>query len=216
MTNRWLAALALAGLVLAGSTAARAQDSPITFGVTGGATYAGISTGELEPGTELNYAAGWSAGVFGLVPFTDAASLLSELVYTRKGAREVIRLEHIEHTVRRSYTIHYVEAPLLARLAIADEPPLTPFVAAGAVPALALRARSRVDDMLEDLDDRVRRFDLGLAAGLGADYDTPWGTARLHARYTVGLLDVDRTDLPGVNRNRSLAVMAAFAIGSPF
>lgn len=210
-----LAALA-AGLALVFAHALPASAQQQTrFGLTGGGALTTMSAPEIENG--VDFLPGWTAGVYGVLPVGEIAALQAEVLYTRKGARELITLASVGQTIPRDYVVEYIEIPLLARGSLELGLPVTLLGFAGASPAVLVRAWNKVPDVpAEDMREQMRAVDLGLTAGAGAALELGFGTAQLNVRYTHGVLDTDSESMIGVNRNRSAAVMLGVEVENPF
>lgn len=226
--NRFLkGAVAASMLLLLAGTAVQSQ---VRYGIKGGLSLSnlwgdGVTEFEddllaSEPVTSVE--PGWvnsfTGGVFlrfDLIP--DFLAFQPELLYLRSGKSWEVDDEEL-----RAY-VDYITLPVLFKLLIPLDYPLTPSAYAGPVFSYALRARTEGLDNVpdgadlgfmtgfgEDIDDAVSDFDVGLAAGLAFDIEAGPGAVVLDFRYNWGFLEVfDGQDI----RNHSFQLMAGYSLG---
>lgn len=212
-------------ILLAGS----AVESQVRFGVKGGLSISnlwgdGISGFEddlliSDPVTSVEQ--GWvysvTGGVFLRYDFIpDFLAFQPELLYLRGGKSWDVNNEEL-----KAY-IDYITVPVLFKLMIPLDIPVTPSAYVGPVFSYSLRARTEGLDNVpagsdlgfmtgfgEEIDDAVNDFDIGLATGLSFDIETGPGAVVLDFRYHWGLLEVfDGQDV----RNYAFQLMAGYSL----
>ena len=140
--------------------------------------------------------------------FTTYCALYAELNYTQLGWEEDIRSfegQRLEDTYSRQ--VSYLQLPIFARLAWGKEQKgLQFFFQAGPQIGLCIGDNSkrssiwttdeygtpsRPNSVVEQYDlDIEHRFDYGIAAGLGLEYNSPVGHFIFEGRYYYGLADM--------------------------
>lgn len=226
--NRILKGAVAASLLLL--LAATAAQSQLRYGIKGGLSLSnlwgdGITEFEddllaSDPVTSVE--SGWvyfiTGGVFVRYDFIpDFLAIQPELLYLRGGKSWDVNDEDLK------VYVDYITLPVLFKLMIPLDYPVTPSAYAGPVFSYSLRARTEglenvpdgadlgfMTGFGEDIDDAVNDFDVGLAAGLAFDIEAGPGAVVLDFRYNWGFLEVfDGQDI----RNYSFQLMAGYALG---
>jgi hypothetical protein len=91
--------------------------------------------------------------------------------------------------------VRYIEVPLLARVDFGAPSSTTRvFVVGGAAPAFKLSARGKLEadgqEDTADIGDDIEPVDIGLVGGFGVEF----GRTLVEARYTHGLLTINKDD----------------------
>ena len=201
---RIVCALPLAAMLLSVPATAFAQQ----IGIKGGINFASL-TPEEDEDPETSRRRGPVGGVWVNTPLGNRFSVQVEALFAEKGIKFEGNAFGLDYAKLR---LHYLELPVLARYAF-DEPGTTSrvFVVGGLAPAFELGARSTVsingEVRSQSFGDQIKPFDLGLVAGIGAEF----GRVSVEGRYTHGLLHTNEDD-NGDDRitNRVFSLMAGF------
>ncbi len=202
----------LAGLVVAltSTLAVNAQDSSdAEFGVKGGVNFSNLYTEDVD---DNNVLTSFNAGFYAKLPLAAGLSIQPELLYSRKGAELVYDNAFVEGTAK--FKLNYIEVPVLLRLNLTDN------INIHAGPYFAYLIDAQVKNETEsgtfDFEDNYNnddfnKFDYGLSAGVGLDFES----LGIGLRYNYGLQTVGKertfagatyTVPDGKNSNLSLYV----------
>jgi hypothetical protein len=136
---------------------------------------------------------GFAGGVFFMYKFSNMFAIQPEAYYSMKGASEKLDFEGV--TVDITYTLDYIEVPLLFKLLIPIEgSSINPAIFAG--PAIGFKSTAKVkaeaqgQSAEQDMED-IKSTDFGLVFGGGLGF--PVGTNELgfDVRYILGLSTID-------------------------
>ncbi len=176
-----------------------------------------------SPGTsEPHYSeAGFTLGAYVRFPLHSIVLAEADLLYSQKGENHGPNGTHTTH--------HYIELPLLAEIdPTRGKSPVRVFMLGGLSPAIrvgctatgvifdndahmAVDYSGSCEDLPAPLGERTpKRFDLGVVAGAGLGWKSPYGTLEVQVRYVRGL--VDTTDDATKTINRAAFLMAGFGI----
>lgn len=191
-------------LVLAGVGNAFAQQ-PAAFGVKVGANFANLNFDGEGADISLDRRTGLIGGLFVVVPADRQLALQAEALFSQKGAQSE------EGDASGSIKLNYLEVPILARISSPASNGTSFHLLAG--PSLGFRTSAKAESSFdgeeesEDIDDDVKRFDLGLVIGAGVEF----GRLVVDGRYTWGLTDLNKEEEEGIKiKNRVFSVMAGF------
>lgn len=195
------AGIVLALLLVCGGTAFAQQ--PAAFGVKAGANFADLNFEGEGGDVNLDRRTGFVGGLFVVVPTNRRLALQTEALFSQKGAKSE------EGDFSSSITLNYLEVPVLARFSSPATDGASFHVFAGPSLGFRLSAKTKTEfdgeDEEEDIDDEVKRFDLGLAIGAGLEF----GRFVVDGRYTWGLTDLNKEEEEDVKiKNRVFSVMA--------
>jgi Outer membrane protein beta-barrel domain len=187
--------LAIALMVIV-PAAAKAQMSPVSAGIKGGINSATLSNDTDE---SLDQLIGGVGGVFIGRDINKNFGLQLEGLYSMRGAKA----EGGDAKIK----LNYIDVPVLARLGSQSANGNKFYAFTG--PQASFKVTSEVEFLGEtdDLDDEVESFDFGWTAGVGADM----GRVTLDARYTMGLMNIDKTGDDTI-KNRTFSVMVGFRL----
>lgn len=206
--------IVLAMLIGLGPTV-KAQESTsgdAKFGVKGGVNFSNMYTDDVD---DENVLTGFNVGVFAKLPITTNIAIQPELSYTTKGSE--LTYNNTFAQGKAKFRLNYIEAPILLVVNLTEN-----FnVHAGPYLAYLIDGKSTNDsdanffDSEEELDnDDFNKFDAGLSAGLGFDFDS----FSIGARYNYGLTTVGKErNFEGTTytvpdgKNSVLNVYAAFS-----
>jgi outer membrane protein W len=172
-----LAVAALSGAASAGS---------LSFGLKGGLDMFNITSVPEDWDAEKSFRYAAAGGIFMNYAFSPALSLQPELLLVMKGANGSAG----EYDIAAKY--NYVEMPVLLKYAFRTGEKIRPSVFAG--PAASFNVTSDFEikasgnSVTADFSDASNKFDFGLVAGTGLDFDLKQGTLSLDLRYQMGLV----------------------------
>ncbi len=217
-------ALSVALLLLVG-TAAFTQPM---FGIKGGLSTStfwddGVDPFEdgLAPTEEslLNYFTGGIFARYEIIP--EFIAFQPELLYLRSGKKWEVNGAELD-----LYN-DYLSVPLLVKLLIPLDLPMTPSIYAGPVVSFRLRSRAEgvgdvpagtdigfLTGLNEDIGDETRAVDVGLATGINFDIEAGPGTVLLDFRANFGF--VEPFDVPNGEDIRNLSFQFMLGYGLRF
>jgi hypothetical protein len=190
-----------------------AQEQNVTrVGVKGGVNFSNFRVGDIG---DNNIKAGLNLGLFAKLPVSDAVAIQPELLYSSKGSK--IEYDNfIQGEGEYRFNFNYLELPVLGVFSLGDHFNIQ------AGPYIAYLASANVKDMNEDgsienlkdlNEENFNRFDYGLAAGIGADFNG----FIAGVRYNYGLNEVgEKGSLSGQATNDSKNSVATVFIGFGF
>lgn len=208
--------LILTALTCAAFTVSNAQtnDNPASgasFGIKGGVNFSNLYTEDVD---DNNVLTSFNVGVFVSMPLTNFLSIQPEFLYSRKGAELVYDNAFASGTGK--FKLNYIEAPILLKVN------LTKNLNVHAGPYFAYLIDAQVTnesssgnfDFEENIDnDDFNKFDYGLSAGAGFDFES----IGFGVRYNYGLSTVgkERSFLGTTytfpdGKNSNLSIYAAY------
>ncbi|HJR60871.1 MAG TPA: porin family protein [Vicinamibacterales bacterium] len=208
--------LVLAGFVLIAGAVPSGQERQI--GLKAGVSVASIA-GDAGGDAALPYdvRTGLTGGAFAVFPMRRRVALQVEAILTDKGgALPVNDPSIIQGEISERLRFQYLDLPVLARLTGPRVKSATLYGFAG--PTLSVRLSARYQTAMTgagsygfeyDIGQDVRRFDVGLTAGAGADIGP---RLVIDARYTRGFTDLYDVAAGVPLRNRGFLVTAGFRI----
>ncbi len=184
MRTNFLCALTL--FISASFGMLHAQDNNVNteFGVKGGFNMSNLY-GSGDDVNDNNILYGFNAGVYATLPISDFVAIQPEVLFTTKGAK----LEYsglVDGDAK--FKLNYIEVPLLVRVNITKN-----FnIHAGGYASYLVSSKVKGDgdisfDQEIDRDD-LNKFDAGIAAGVGVDFDP----ISIGVRYNYGLTTVGK------------------------
>ena len=190
-------------VVLAQATAAAAQSRPVAVGVKGGVNFAELKFEAEGESEDSDARKGFVGGLFIVWPSESRFALQTEALFSKKGAQVS------EGDDSGTIKFNYFEVPVLARISTARSGRASVHVFAGPSFGFRLSAKTKAtfdgQEMSEDIDDEVEKFDLGLVAGAGLDI----GRFVIDGRYTWGTSNLNKDDTDDVTiKNRVFTLMA--------
>lgn len=190
--------LALAVVVMVPAVA-KAQMSPVSFGVKAGLNSASLST-DADEGDELDRRTGLLAGLFAGRQVNKNFGLQLEGLYSMRGAK------FQEDEGEASINLNFIDVPLLARLGSESSSGIKYFVLTGPQVGFKVKGEVEFEGVTVDLEDDVKSTDFGWVFGAGLDS----GRFTVDARFTLGLSDLDTTEDSA--KNRTFAVTVGYRI----
>lgn len=198
---------------------ASAQSSTVVgpeFGIKGGVNMSNLYSDSDDINDE-NALWGFNAGVFAAFPIADNVFIQPEILYTTKGAE--LDYESDAITGAAKFKLNYIEVPLLVRFNLTENFNIhVGGYASYLVNAKLTNETENGDDFEfdEELDaDDFERFDAGLSAGVGVDFNP----ISIGLRYNYGLTTVGKErDFLGSNytfpdaKNSNLTLYLAYKL----
>lgn len=183
MQTNYLCALTL--FISASFGMLHAQDNNVNteFGVKGGFNMSNLYSNDAN---DDNVLYGFNAGVYATLPISDFIAIQPEILFTTKGAE--LDYNNAFATGNAKFKLNYIEVPLLVRVNITKN-----FnVHAGGYASYLVSSKVTGDgdinfDQEIDTDD-LNKFDAGLSAGVGVDFNP----VSIGLRYNYGLTTVGK------------------------
>ena len=183
----------------------RPLSAQIQFGAKAGVAFANF-LGDSDP--EFEQKTNFTGGFTFRYEMNRNASFQPELLYAVKGSKTRTSIDGVEADV--SFTITYIEVPVLFRYSVNPRANFSPVVAAGPVASWNIDSRVRFsavgsDTEFTESDDSIKEFDFGVAAEVGGDISWDLRTISVGLRYTYGVSNlIDDPDDPKHNGVLSL------------
>jgi hypothetical protein len=183
MQSNFLCALTLFMTASFGMLQAQEEKVTTEFGVKGGFNMSNLYQSEAD---DNNVIYGFNAGVYATLPISDFIAIQPEILYTTKGAELDYNNAFLQGNAK--FKLNYIEVPLLVRVNITKN-----FnVHAGGYASYLVSSKVTGDgdinfDEAVDTDD-LNKFDAGIAAGIGVDFNP----ISVGLRYNYGLTTVGK------------------------
>ncbi len=185
--------LVIAGLLylFSGVGTVRADDR-VSVGLKTGLNIASLYG---DDAVDSSYRVSPTVGLFATIWLSNRFAVQPEVFWTRKGAGRVFVLNSRLAFNDLEITADYLELPLLIRYSPPTDTRLSYSLIAGPVPAFALGNKLSGDALRDETGApgekleicNLRSFDLGLAFGVGLDFNSGSAEWLVDVRYTVGL-----------------------------
>lgn len=175
-------------LLLTASLAVNAQskDSNAEFGFKGGVNFSNMYTEDVD---DNNVLTSFNAGIYAKLPLTDAIAIQPELLYSRKGAELVYNNVFAEGTAK--FKLNYIELPILLKFNLTNNFNIHagPYFAYLIDTQVTNKTNDGTFDFEDNYDnDDFNKFDYGLSAGVGLDFES----IGIGVRYNYGLQTVGK------------------------
>jgi hypothetical protein len=198
-------------VLLLAATAAGAAPKYMA-GVKGGVNVADLS-GDATSGAESK--SGFAGGAFFGADFNEHVGARIEGFYIMKGAKGSIVTPGDDHAHEATWTIDYLEFPLLVAgyLPLGNSMRVSGF--AGPTFGFNLKSEIETTHAVEDLGSTTQTFEFGGAFGGGLEYRFPAFSLLADVRYSLGGTNVPEEigDLEIDVKNRGLGLL--FGVGIP-
>ncbi|HRE76971.1 MAG TPA: porin family protein [Flavobacterium sp.] len=182
-----------------------------SFGIKGGVNFSNLYTEDID---DNNVLTSFNVGVFVSMPITNFLSIQPEFLYSRKGAELVYDNAFASGTGK--FKLNYIEAPILLKVNLTENLNIHagPYFAYLIDAEVTNESNSGDFDFEENVDnDDFNKFDYGLSAGAGFDFDS----IGFGVRYNYGLSTVgkERSFLGTTytfpdGKNSNLSIYAAY------
>jgi hypothetical protein len=207
-----LFAVILVALGLA-TVPAFAQEQNVTrIGVKGGANFSNFRVDDVG---DNNVKVGLNLGLFAKLPVSEAVAIQPELLYSSKGSKLTYD-NFLQGEGEYRFNLNYLELPVLAVFSLGDHFNIH------AGPYAAYLTSANIKDLnddgtiqdIKDLNEKnFNRFDYGIAAGIGADFNG----FIAGVRYNYGLNEVGESgSLSGQLTSDSKNSVASVYVGFGF
>ncbi|WP_281631848.1 porin family protein [Flavobacterium luteolum] len=164
-----------------------AQDNNVNteFGVKGGFNMSNLyDSGDNVDDNNVLY--GFNAGVYATLPISDFVAIQPELLFTTKGAK--LEYNNAFASGDAKFRLNYIELPLLVRVNVTKNFNIHAGGYASYLVSSKVSGNGTVDfDQDIDTDD-LNKFDAGLSAGVGVDFNP----ISVGLRYNYGLTTVGK------------------------
>lgn len=173
-------------LVLAGVSQIQAQENSPSIGIKGGYNMSNLYTEDVD---DQNVLSGFNVGLFATLPISSSLAIQPELNYTTKGAE--LQYDNLFAQGTAKFRLNYVEVPVLikANLTKNFNVHFGPYAAFLIDSKITNEGQDGNINFEESIDkDDLNTVDVGVAAGVGFDFDT-FG---IGARYNYGLTTVGK------------------------
>ena len=157
----------------------------VSFGIKAGMNIANMHGDDIG-GTQSKI--GFCGGGFVTFGLGDVFAIQPEILYTQKGWR--YEQEFIPEVYEQTWILHYIEIPLLSKIAIPVKGSVKPNVFVGPYFGVNVSAKERVIFPWETWEDDIADFqdsEFGMVFGVGVDYVLSKGKIGFEGRYTLGL-----------------------------
>ena len=212
MRAHFIAAASIAALTIA--LPGEARPAVWEAGLKAGLNIAGFR-GEFADFSGAETKLGFVGGGFVAYPLRSGLALQGELLYSMKGAKLEIQGTDVNgnpvNTFTYSWTLHYLEVPLLVRASLGSTWRVRPELSAG--PTLGFKLSGRYEPAPGDshnLDD-VKPVDVGFTAGVGAVMGSGQLKYRVEARYTSGFSSIYDVSGNIESINQAFSIMVGVA-----
>ncbi len=162
------------------------DSSNAQVGVKGGVNFSNLYSDDVD---DNNVLTSFNAGFYASIPLTSSLAFQPEFLYSRKGAE--LEYDNAFASGATKFKLNYIEVPLLLKINLTDN------INVHAGPYFAYLIDAKVTDENSDGDinfeeefdnDDFNKFDVGLSAGLGFDFNS----IGIGARYNYGLSTVGK------------------------
>jgi len=185
MQNNFLCALTL--FLTASFGMLHAQDTNVTteFGVKGGFNMSNLyNSGDDVDDNNVLY--GFNAGVYATLPISDMVAIQPEVLFTTKGAELEYNNAFAQGDAK--FRLNYIEVPLLVRVNVTKNFNIHAGGYASYLVSSKISGNGDID-FDQDIDrDDLNKFDAGIAAGVGVDFNP----ISIGLRYNYGLTTVGK------------------------
>lgn len=183
MQSNFLCALALFMTASFGMLQAQEEKVTTEFGVKGGFNMSNLYQSEAD---DNNVIYGFNAGVYATLPISDFIAIQPEILYTTKGAELDYNNAFVEGNAK--FKLNYIEVPLLVRVNITKNFNVHAGGYASYLVSSKVTGEGDINfDEAVDTDD-LNKFDAGLSAGVGVDFNP----ISVGLRYNYGLTTVGK------------------------
>lgn len=165
---------------------AQVNNGEAQFGVKGGVNFSNMYTEEVD---DNNVLTSFNAGIYATLPITDFIAIQPEVLYSRKGSE--LTYDNAFATGKAQFKLNYIEVPILVKANLTKNLNIHagPYVAY----LLDAQVTNETDGGAFNFEDNFNnddfnKFDAGISAGIGLDFDT----IGIGARYNYGLTTVGK------------------------
>ncbi|MDL2141970.1 porin family protein [Flavobacterium tructae] len=153
------------------------------YGIKGGFNMSNLYSSDAN---DENILYGFNAGLYATLPISDFIAIQPEILFTTKGAK--LEYNNALASGESKFRLNYIEVPLLVRVNITRN--FNVHAGGYASYLVSSKVTGRGDFNFEqeiDTDD-LNKFDAGLSAGVGVDFDP----ISIGLRYNYGLTTIGK------------------------
>jgi len=180
------------------------------YGFKVGFNMANLSGDDVIEGT--NSKMGFCLGGFVTYSLNEMIALQPEVLYTMKGAKW--EEEVFGETLEITWTLDYLEIPILAKIAIPTQGTVKPNLFVGPALGINLRGKAKAELAGEteevDIED-LKSTDFGLVFGAGVDFGLPHSAITVDGRYVMGLSTIDSSEEKADVKNAVMTFMVGYS-----
>lgn len=176
-------------LITGGSWTTLEAQTNAQFGVKGGVNFSNMYTNDVD---DENILTSFNAGLYATLPITSFIAIQPEILYSRKGSE--LTYNNAFATGKAQFKLNYIEVPVLVKVNLTKNfnihaGPYFAYLVDAQVKNISDGGTFNFEDNYNNND--FNKFDAGLSAGIGLDFDS----MGIGARYNYGLTTVgkDRT-----------------------
>ncbi|KAF2341403.1 porin family protein [Flavobacterium tistrianum] len=182
---KFLSALTLFLTASFGMLHAQNNNVDTEFGVKGGFNMSNLY-GSGDDVDDNNILYGFNAGVYATLPISDFVAIQPELLFTTKGSK--LEYNSAFASGDAKFRLNYIELPLLVRVNVTKNFNIHAGGYASYLVSSKVSGNGTVDfDQDIDTDD-LNKFDAGISAGVGVDFNP----ISIGLRYNYGLTTVGK------------------------
>jgi len=198
-----MAAMVLAGVVVAGSAAADFEK-----GVKAGVNIATLSGDAVKDAKSVT---GIVGGVFLSVGFGPLA-VEPDILFTQKGA--TFNQDVLGTAIKFTQDFSYIDIPVLLKYNIIPAGPVKPYIGAGPAVSFLMSAKSKAEiagaTNTTDVKDALQSYDYSVVVDAGVTFSVAVLKLSADVRYAIGLADISKTS--GVStKNSVISILAGVA-----
>jgi hypothetical protein len=189
-----------------------------SLGARAGLNLSTISGNDVQD-EYLTLLPGITGGFLAEVHFTNFFALRTELIYSAKGVKweyDRSEEENEEDYAKDISRVHYIEIPMNMLFSLPNNKKISPFIYGGVAASFFLGADKKVtindkEVLNESKDEAARNLDFGIDFGGGIGLRMGKGKLLIDARYTIGLLSVEKEGYDEV-KNRTLYISVGYSV----
>jgi hypothetical protein len=170
-------------LMTASASVLHAQNVETEFGIKGGVNMSNLYT---EDADDENVLFGFNAGVYATLPVSDFVAIQPELLFTTRGSELEYNNPLGGDNQINKFKLNYIELPLLVRVNVTKNFNIHAGGYASYLVNSKVTGEGPVDFENEFDTDDFNKFDAGLAAGVGLDFNP----ISVGVRYNYGLTTI--------------------------
>lgn len=176
------------------------------FGIKGGLNLTNLYSDAPD---DENMKLGFNAGIYWKLPVAKGFSIQPELLYTQKGSKSTYN-NFIQGDGEYRFNLNYIELPVLATFNVAKNLNIHAGPYVGYLVSADVKDvddNGTINGAVDLNEDNFKRWDVGLAAGLGFDISN----FTIGARYNYGLTEIGDGGLAGqLTRNAKNAGLSVY------
>jgi hypothetical protein len=180
------------------------------YGFKVGLNMANLSGDDVIEGTDSKM--GFCLGGFVTYSLNEMIALQPEVLYTMKGAKW--EEEVFGETLEVTWTLDYLEIPILAKVVIPTQGTVKPNLFVGPALGINLRGKAKAEIAGEseegDIED-MKSTDFGLVFGAGIDFGLPHSAITVDGRYVMGLSTIDDSEEKADVKNGVITFMIGYS-----